>query len=694
MANLAATIKITADDQASKVLRNVGDAAQDTGNKAKNFLTDNFKAAGVASGVLLAGLTALTKGAVENAASFEQNRVAFESMLGSASKAQELLKQVSDFAQRTPFELPQVVEGSKRLLAYNIAAKDIIPTFKMLGDIASGVGTDKLNPLITAFGQVQAKGKLAGQELLQFTEAGVGLGQALQKQLGLTRDQLEKMISAGQISAEEVTKALQTMTSEGGLFFQGMERQSKTFNGVMSNVSDSFGKFVREVVGISDTGDIREGSLFAVLKVAAENLLVIMEKLRPVVTEFVTKLVANKEALIAIAGAFTALAIAAAIAAAIAWGPIILAVIAIAAVGAILAVVIYRIINAFEGWANAIGNFVGNTITAWNQFVATIQEGITAIGNFFGSIPGIIMGAFNSVMTTVGNFLTAVGNALIAAPGLWLASQIKFWTVDLPYAIGFLIGWASTAIPAFVEAVVAFFNALPGRVQALWDQMVFFIIASIVLLIAQSLSLIDSLINSVNQFFSRLPGIASAWFDAMKTAIITRVTQTGQATSTEVNTWPGKIQAAIASIPGIVEAIFNDMKNRVGQIMMDTWSTVTYWWNKISEIFQNIINKANDALNAAKNAFSAGFSAGAGRATGGIVPGPVGSPQMVLAHGGEEIRPFRQESAMGSPINLTVQVGMFAGTEIEIRNIAEKLYQALVTIASTQNKSVAEMFGT
>ncbi len=227
-----------------------------------------YALAGLAGSMTTAGFFA-----VRSAAQFEQNRIAFESMLGSADEASSLLKRISDFASKTPFDLPQVVEGSKRLLAYNISAEKIIPTFKMLGDIASGVGTDKLPQLITAFGQVQAKGKLMGQELLQFTEAGVNLGGELQKIFGVTRGELEKMISSGKVTSDNVTDALRRMTSEGGLFFQGMERQSKSFNGIMSNLRDDIGNIAREIVGINQRGDIREGSIFAMLKKSAEDMM-------------------------------------------------------------------------------------------------------------------------------------------------------------------------------------------------------------------------------------------------------------------------------------------------------------------------------------------------------------------------------------------------------------------------------------
>ena len=158
-------------------------------SKANSFLNDHKQTimeAGVAAAGLVATLGVVGKSFLDNASMIEQSRIAFETMLGSSDKARKLLTQLSDFARKTPFDLPQVIEGSQRLLAYNVAAEDIIPTFTMLGNIAAGVGKDKLPQLILAFGQVKAATHLTGAELRQFSEAGVPLLDTLAKNFKMT----------------------------------------------------------------------------------------------------------------------------------------------------------------------------------------------------------------------------------------------------------------------------------------------------------------------------------------------------------------------------------------------------------------------------------------------------------------------------------------------------------------------------
>lgn len=219
-----------------------------TATNSIQSVQDSLKTTSLAFAGITAAIGLFGKKAIAGAAQMEQFNVAFKTLTGDAGTAKKLLSDLTKFAATTPFELPQVVEGSKRLLAYNVAAKDIIPTFKTLGDIAAGVGTDKLPQLITAFGQVRAKGKLMGQELLQFTEAGVNLGQALidtSKGTITSRTELEKLISAGKIGFPQVQAALDNLAKTK--FANLMAKQSETLNGQLSNLNDAIGIFATQL---------------------------------------------------------------------------------------------------------------------------------------------------------------------------------------------------------------------------------------------------------------------------------------------------------------------------------------------------------------------------------------------------------------------------------------------------------------
>lgn len=175
----------------------------------------------------------------KRAGEIEQIEIAFETMTGSAEKANTLLQEITDFAKTTPFQLGGLFDASKSLLAFGFDAKEIIPTLDTLGNITAGVGTDKLPNLIFALGQVRAATKLTGQDLRQFTNAGVPLIGELAKHFGVAESAVKDMVAAGKVSFPDVQKALEGMTKEGGRFNNLMIRQSKSFLGIISNIFDT-----------------------------------------------------------------------------------------------------------------------------------------------------------------------------------------------------------------------------------------------------------------------------------------------------------------------------------------------------------------------------------------------------------------------------------------------------------------------
>lgn len=188
--------------------------------------------------VAVGAMTIATGFFLKQAGEFEQAQVAFETMLGSAEKAKDLLSDIQQFAAKTPFQFTELVGLSKRVLAFGFSMEEVIPTLSTLGNIASGVGKDALPRLLLALGQVRAAGRLRGQEVRQFTEAGVPLIEQLSKTLGVAQSEVQGLISAGKVSFEDTRDALNQLAGPGGRFFNLMIRQSKTLLGAVSNTID------------------------------------------------------------------------------------------------------------------------------------------------------------------------------------------------------------------------------------------------------------------------------------------------------------------------------------------------------------------------------------------------------------------------------------------------------------------------
>jgi len=197
---------------------------------------------GLAYGALGVGIGYLLR----RAGNFEQIEIAFETLIQNVDKSKKLIADLTLFAQKTPFQLTGLFEATKRLLAYGIAAEDIIETLTALGNIAAGVGRDKLPNLILAFGQVRTKTRLMGQEVRQFTEAGVPLAEAVAKEMGISVKDFMKTVERGEVSFDIVNRAIQDLANGTGRFTGLMDRQSRTLLGVFSNIKDAV-----EVLAIS-----------------------------------------------------------------------------------------------------------------------------------------------------------------------------------------------------------------------------------------------------------------------------------------------------------------------------------------------------------------------------------------------------------------------------------------------------------
>jgi len=177
---------------------------------------------------------------IKEAGKMEQSQIAFETMLGSAEKAKDLLQDITDFAAKTPFELNGLINSSKQLIAFGFTQDEIIKKMGNLGDIAAGIGSDKLPTLVRSFGKIRTKGRASMEELNMMLEAGVPILDELSKNMGVTNQELFKMVSAGKVGFKDVSKALESMSTGSGKFSGLMEKQSKSLFGVWSNIKDVF----------------------------------------------------------------------------------------------------------------------------------------------------------------------------------------------------------------------------------------------------------------------------------------------------------------------------------------------------------------------------------------------------------------------------------------------------------------------
>lgn len=196
---------------------------------------------------------------------FQKQEVALEGILGSAAKANSVIQSIKIQALKSPFTTEQIVGNVKQIAAYGIPAEDLVPTAKMLGDLSSGLGVD-MNRLILAYGQVKSAAVLRGQELRQFTEAGVPMVQKLADKFTelngrlVTTGEVFELISKRQVSFEMVAEVLRDMTSEGGQFYNMQENVMETLYGQIGKLKDMWS------LSLNDIGSTFGKTIMGVIK--------------------------------------------------------------------------------------------------------------------------------------------------------------------------------------------------------------------------------------------------------------------------------------------------------------------------------------------------------------------------------------------------------------------------------------------
>lgn len=185
------------------------------------------------------GMGSLLNSIVQTRGQFQQLEIAFETILGSGSKAKALMNQLVDTAARTPFDLMGVASSAKQLLAYGIAAEDVNDTLVRLGNIASGLSIP-LQDIAYLYGTTMTQGRLYAQDLNQFTGRGIPMVKELAKILGVAEIQVKTLVSEGKVGFPEVQQVIQNLTNEGGMFFNLMEKQSKSLTGMIANLGDAW----------------------------------------------------------------------------------------------------------------------------------------------------------------------------------------------------------------------------------------------------------------------------------------------------------------------------------------------------------------------------------------------------------------------------------------------------------------------
>lgn len=229
------------DDGIKKI---TGDA-----NKGAATIEKAFQRAFLAIG---AAITASAGIGINFNRQMETYQTSFEVMTGSYEKAADLVEELKTRAAATPFDLTDLADTTQLLMNYGFTTDNVISSMEMLGDIAQG-DSEKLSRIALAYGQMTSAGKVTLQDVKQMIEAGFNPLQEIVETTGESMGSLYDRISAGTISVDEITAAMKRSTSEGGKYFQSMDKQSQTLTGRWNTLKDTFASATGTLTkGISD----------------------------------------------------------------------------------------------------------------------------------------------------------------------------------------------------------------------------------------------------------------------------------------------------------------------------------------------------------------------------------------------------------------------------------------------------------
>jgi len=227
---------------------------------------------------------------------FQSLEASFKSLTGSEAIGKKLFADITEYATSTPLLEKDLAQGAQTMLGFGIEANKVMGYLKEIGDVSMG-DSQKMQSLTLAFSQIQATGKLMGQDLMQLINAGFNPLKEMARTTGKSMAELKDEMSEGKISAQMVADAFKTATEEGGQFHDMLKNQAAIMKGARSNFEGAMQKLYNAL------GEQMEGSLISAMNTGTELFGVLADhaqELSAAIVTLVTTLGTYKAACIAV----------------------------------------------------------------------------------------------------------------------------------------------------------------------------------------------------------------------------------------------------------------------------------------------------------------------------------------------------------------------------------------------------------
>lgn len=474
-------------------------------------------------------LIALGTAGVKYNAQMEDFEANLTTLLGNADKAKDMLNDLKEMANTTPFETSDLLEATQMMLGFGLAADKTQGYLQTLGDISMG-NSEKLMSLTRAFSQIGAAGKATMEDINQMIDAGFNPLQIMSETTGKSMADLRDEVSAGEISFEDIAEAMQIATSEGGRYYNAMEKASQTMNGKLSTAMDALktalGELTQSLLPIvtkvvekitewaNAFANLDQKTQETILKIAgivaiAGPVLTVFGQISNGVSVLITGFGKLKTAfstggagLKAFSSALTFLK-----------SPAGIVVAVITAIVAIM-VVLYNTSESFRNTVNAGLEQIKNAlINMWN----TIQPALQQLGEAFGGLleklkplGEFLVTVLAVAFTVVANVLTFLINVITEVLTFFVnlvTTVITFFTETIPNAFNDFI----TKVTNFVTSVIDWFKNLPENIGKFIGEILGHIANLGLKLIEFVTKDIPNFINNTVNWFKQLPSRIWKW---------------------------------------------------------------------------------------------------------------------------------------------------------------------------------------
>lgn len=195
--------------------------------------------AGLASGMIALG--------IKSNASLETSQVAWTTLLGTQEEAKQMLEDITKYAATTPFSKTGVDTMAKQLHNAGFEGQALFDQLTKFGNMGSafGIQEDSLKEMVRQYSQVQMAQVAYTEDLNILQDRGIPIFKGLAEVMGVSVAEVKNMASQGKITADIYNQALDSIasTTEGA-----MEKQSKTFSGMLSTIQDNVVNISQKIV--------------------------------------------------------------------------------------------------------------------------------------------------------------------------------------------------------------------------------------------------------------------------------------------------------------------------------------------------------------------------------------------------------------------------------------------------------------